>query len=248
MPKKDSEDKDKFKISVVEESSEEKTIEPDKIPEPELPKVKEVTSEPSKEDVEKESVSTDNNSDEEEIVEEKPEQPAPAATPSPSGGNSVSFMGIFVSFTLSLILGALLVGGIFYFKSSVDSRPEPTSTPTSTLAPVVENDPTPTPISEEVDLSEYNLRVLNGSGIAGEAGRVANLLSEAGFSNPNAANANNQNYTDTIIEHKETVSKAAIDEIVSALEDTYTVEISNELIDEDEEYDVVVIVGVRSEE
>src|SRR3989344_5468320 len=54
---------------------------------------------------------------------------------------------------------------------------EATPTPNTEEIPA----PMPSPEAEDVDLTEFTVRVLNGTGTAGEAGKVKALLEEAGF-------------------------------------------------------------------
>ena len=166
-------------------------------------------------------------------AEETPEEP-----PKEPKKDSLSFWAIFIAFIVSLTLGGLLVGGIFYFRNNVDTTtPKPTQTPESTLTPSAP-EPTSAPT---VEISELSVQVLNGSGVAGEAGKVTVLLEPLGFADIDSANAKTYDYTSTEISTKESVPQSIVDEIEEAL-DIYKVKIGADL-DEDYEYDVVVIVG-----
>ncbi len=163
------------------------------------------------------------------------------------GGGSPIFKWLAVLVIL-LMVGGAIAGGIYYYRQNVPQTEE--SEQEGQEPPAEEQpqeEPTVTPTPEEVDLSIYSVSVLNGSGVAGEAGKIADLLEEGGFSNPNAANADSQDFTDTIVEHKETVPQSVIDEVVSSLEENYTIEVSGDLIAEDGDYDIVVTVGEQNE-
>ena len=143
---------------------------------------------------------------------------------------------------LLLIAGAV-AGGIYYYNQNVTQIGEVEEVIVDEVIKEKEEVTEPTLAPEEVDLSIFSINVLNGSGVAGEAEKVATTLSNAGFASPNA---DNQNYTDTIVGHKATVPQSVIDELVSSLESNYTVEISNDTLGEDGDYDFIVTVGERS--
>jgi len=85
-----------------------------------------------------------------------------------------------------------------------------------------------------------SIKVLNGSGIAGEAGIVSDLLKENGFENVSTANAGSYDYEKTQIMAKGEVLSESLDEIKNSLRG-YVIE---ELEPEDsQETDVIVIVG-----
>lgn len=145
------------------------------------------------------------------------------------------------------ILGAL-VGGIIYYKSSFSEKSdlatqpdEETTTPTATPEPTEETESE----SEEVSLEDYKVRVLNGSGIAGEAGEVADLLVNAGFTSPDTGNAGSYDFTTTVVELKENIPDSVYNSIKEALSDDYVVEKSEEKLEDTSSYDIVVTVGTQ---
>ena len=173
--------------------------------------------------------------------EPEPEHEPDSKSAKSADKNPLSFWAIFFAFTISLILGGLLVGGIFYFRTNVDiTTPKETPTPKSTITPDT-NQPEPTEESGSVEISELKVQILNGSGIAGEANSVAALLVTAGFEDIDTANAKTYDYTKTEISTKKSLRSSVVDEIESALSG-YSLATGSDL-DEDYEYDVVVIVG-----
>jgi hypothetical protein len=157
-----------------------------------------------------------------------------------------SFVKVIVwTVVVLLVLGAL-VGGVIYYKSSFsqenqeETQPEseemsePTSTPEPTAAP-------------EVSLDDYTIKVQNGSGIAGEAGNVADLLSDAGFANPDTGNAESYDFTTTVVETKASVPNSVYNSIKEALSDQYIVEKSEQTLDDSSSYDIVITVGSKKE-
>jgi len=151
--------------------------------------------------------------------------------------------GLVLSLLATFLVGGALAGGIFYSRKAVSNqdirsqaveRPTPTSTPTST--------PTPTP--EKIDLGDYQLQILNGSGIAGEAGSVNELLQTEGFKEAETDNADSYNYKKTEVQLKENTPKKVFDTIKETLKGKYDVTLGDAL-SEDSEFDVIVIVGER---
>lgn len=158
--------------------------------------------------------------------------------------DGIPFWVLVMAFLLGLTLGGGLVGGIFYFRSRVDSTTQETST---TLAP------TPSPLAEVVleeetepeeaiDLSQYSLQVLNGTGKAGEAGAAEDLLTESGFEAITLGNSQTTGFTETVIAVKESVPQEVVDKIEASLVQ-YILEVSDEFLDESSDYDIVITVG-----
>ncbi len=215
MPKdKDEKDQERPK-RVVEEVKDE--------PEPEIQK-----SEPEPEEV---------VAKEPELIEEPPEE-------KPQKGYSTKAV-VLVAVITALLVGAL-AGGIYVYMNGIsqletsEEETESLPTPTATAAP--EATPTASP-EGEVDLSEFKVSVLNGSGKIGEATKVKNLLTKAGFTVGSTGNAKTFDFTDTVIETKEDVPQSAIDTIKEALAD-YSLEVG-EALTASNSFDIVVTVGSK---
>lgn len=140
------------------------------------------------------------------------------------------------------ILGAILGGIIFYQKGvntiNVDESPIPVTSPTANVA-------TPTPSaspSANVDISKFDVTVFNGSGIAGEAGKVKSLLVDAGFTVTSTGNAATYDYTKTIIKAKSTVSAGVIQKLKDALSKNYLLG-DNQTLSSSATTDIQVVVG-----
>lgn len=212
----------------------------------EVPKKEESMSEEVKEETPKEDiletgastekVESDTPEKTEEVKEpEKKEEEKEEETSKPKKSISPVFWiiipGIF-------ILGAILGGIIFYQRGVNTTKVEPTPTPvTSTSA----TEPTSTP-SATVDLEKYEVAVFNGSGTAGEAGKVQDILETAGFVVSSTGNAASYDYSDTIIKAKEDVDNAFIQKLTDTLSDTYVVG-DTELLSASSDDSVQVIVG-----
>lgn len=137
------------------------------------------------------------------------------------------------------ILGALLGGVVYYQKSASEisiTPPTPIATPVLTPTPIA----TPEP---EVNLSKYKIKVLNGSGISGEASRVKALLEKAGFTVSSTGNATNYNYIKSVIQAKSEVEKEFINKLTEALSENYQVDAKAEPVNTSSPDEVVVIIG-----
>ena len=113
-----------------------------------------------------------------------------------SGSSNLKKMLVF--FVVLLLLGAA-VGGFFYYKSNLASTSgtengEPANNQSETTTTELTSTPTLTPTPEPVDLSKYNVRILNGSGITGEAAKVKILLTTLTFAKVSTGNADTSNY------------------------------------------------------
>lgn len=138
-----------------------------------------------------------------------------------------------------LLLGAIL-GGVYFYQKNLpaSSQTETTSFDNmATEAPMASSTP-----EAILDLSKFQVKVENGSGVAGTAGSAKDLLTKAGFEVTSTGNADNYDYTDTIIQAKSTVSQAFLDKLQTELEGLYSVA-KPETLDDSSAVDVVVIIG-----
>lgn len=131
-----------------------------------------------------------------------------------------------------------------------DEGVEDAQTDRSTEDEVVEEDMVEEEISKEVVekdivLSDYALQVQNGSGIAGEADLVAEILLAEGFEEIDTANADNYDYVETEVRLTESVSQKLYEEIERALNSDYLIASEAGVIDTTSDFDVIVIVGER---
>lgn len=116
---------------------------------------------------------------------------------------------------LLLIVGAGITWFLVWKQSKSDKVPQPLQaevTPTPIVSPTPE---------AKVDLSQFKISVLNGSGISGEAGRVKSLLETSGFTVKNTANADSYDFTDTEITYSADVSTAWLEKLKTELAKKY---------------------------
>lgn len=109
----------------------------------------------------------------------------------------------FLIFIVSAIVSFLIFIGIsrmnvdfnkFKLPSLVQNKPAPTETPKSAVP-----SPTPTPA---VKKEEVKIKILNGSGTVGVASDVKDILTKKGYQEILTGNADNYDYTQTLIQVK----------------------------------------------
>lgn len=168
----------------------------------------------------------------EEVVPEEPEPVMPQIKSS-NGPNPLMIIipGIF-------LLGALLGGIVFYQRGISGGNAAPTPTPPLTETTSA---PSSTP-SAQVDLTKYPVNIMNGSGIAGQAGVVKDLLTTAGFTVSGTGNASSYDFTKTVIKAKADVPAAFLTQLSGALSKTYVLDANQSLATSSADK-VEVIVG-----
>lgn len=162
-------------------------------------------------------------------------------------GPKKGYFGFFILVAfITFLIGLAVIVGVSYFMPSDGKNPMTLttltgSTPTPTAEPA-----TPTP--KEIDLTAYSIRVLNGSGITGEAAKVKTLLEEKGFEIASVGNAATSDYTKTVITAQEDTDEEYLNELIKALQDDYSVNSVVEDAPSSQTADVVVTVGSDSAE
>ena len=144
-----------------------------------------------------------------------------------------------------IMLLGLLMGGIVAYYSGLNKlkSSEEATTKNTTPQPTItaESSPSASPAAK-IDLTKYKIKILNGSGIKGEAGKVQALLEKAGFTIESTGNASKYDYTKTIIQAKEGVDKTFLGQLEKDLSTIYKLDKSTVLKDS-ETSSIIVIVG-----
>ncbi len=138
-----------------------------------------------------------------------------------------------------VVIVLLVLGGIFIYKQFKNSEKDKVNVVTLSVTPT--EIPTPQPT---VDLTKYSIKILNGSGIDGEASRQKTNLENSGFKISSIGNAANSNYTDTIIQAKKDTDKTFLDKLKKVLQNSYSLGEVTELPDSSAS-SVVVIIGSK---
>jgi hypothetical protein len=148
---------------------------------------------------------------------------------------------------LVVLIGLAVVGGgIFVYQKSLKRKGEKSIIPTPTVSL-----PTPQPtenleisVSPSPKLNRANLKVkiLNGTGIPGAAGKAAELLEKLGWEGIKIGNADSFDYEKIVIKIKD--SKKDYLEILRAdLSSKYALEEKTQTLAEDDKFDAIVILG-----
>jgi len=144
--------------------------------------------------------------------------------------SSSKFPKLILIIPLILLLIALLV--VFKFSSpSNQSNSSPTPTPVIS--------PTPTVIPN----NSLKIKVLNGSGMAGQAGTVTQLLAKNNFSIADTGNASNFNYDQTQVQTKASVPVTVVAQITQSLQSDFDPSILTEKLPESSEFDIIITTG-----
>jgi len=150
--------------------------------------------------------------------------------------------GKLTTILLFVLIIAAIGGGVFLFtkiRGGKQSETEPTP-----ATEVVET-PTPTP-EPELNRADLTVQVLNGTGEPGAAGGGKDLLEELGYGEVETGNADSYSYEESEISLKE--EKADYFDLLYAdLSTGYLVSSKLLVLDEDSEYDVVIVLGKVAE-
>lgn len=134
---------------------------------------------------------------------------------------------------------AILIG-IFVYRQGI-FKGEKVNVASLSPTPTIAITPEP---AKTIDLTQYEIEILNGSGVDGEAGRQRVNLEAEGFTVSSVGNAGNSDYTDTIIRAKAEVDKDFVVKLKSVLSNSFTVG-ESEILPDDSSVPVVVIIGTK---
>jgi len=131
-----------------------------------------------------------------------------------STGNKNYMWPILLIFAVAIVL----LIGLFAYRKGAFNRVatvvnKASATPTPAATPV----PTATP-----DLTKFEIEILNGSTVTGEASKEKAVLAAAGYTVSSVGNADNSDYTTTIIKAQSQVDSGFIAELKTTLSNTYT--------------------------
>ncbi len=118
-----------------------------------------------------------------------------------------------------LLIVALGVVGFIIYKGDLMSKSQIEATPTPT--PASEPSPTEVPPTPAItDKSEVTIQILNGSGVVGQASKIAAALEKQDFRTPEVANFDGDKQTETMVKYTVKVDKSLVDELVTVLEES----------------------------
>ena len=153
---------------------------------------------------------------------------------------------ILVGLVVLVGLG-IIGGGIFVYQKTLKNKKDkevvvPTPTPfvvSSETTPAEEVSPSPKP---KVSRADLKIKILNGTGVPGAAGKAAELLEKLGWQGIKTGNADNFDYQKTVIQIKES-KKEYFDLLKEDLSSKYSLEEEPQTLSEDDKFDAVVILG-----
>jgi hypothetical protein len=103
-----------------------------------------------------------------------------------------------VAFFVVILIIAAVIAGLFFLGRSQSDQEETAVVPTKSLVPTEEPTSTPTP-TPDLDRADLRISVLNGSGTAGVAGDIADILRELGYTIGTTGNADNFDYEGIVV-------------------------------------------------
>ncbi|MBI4080139.1 MAG: LytR C-terminal domain-containing protein, partial [Candidatus Levybacteria bacterium] len=151
----------------------------------------------------------------EDIEEEVKEEAQPEDTDSQEPYRVEYKRNYFMPIIFGILLG-LGVFGAFVFYEEVIRKDALVKNETAVVPTEA-----PSPTEKVLDLSLYSIRVLNGSGVSGQAAKVQQVLEDDKFTVASIGNAEKSDYTETVIQVKKTVSKEYIQKLKDLLKDYY---------------------------
>ncbi len=157
-----------------------------------------------------------------------------------SQGKSAKWLWLLI---ILIIIGALAFAffrGIGPFAKYSPFVAKASPTPEATVVPMEEATPQP----ETLDRSVPKVKVLNGSGVAGKASAVKDLLQGKGYTVVSVGNASNYDYTNTEVDFKPDFLKYK-DQLISDLSDKYSAVAGATPLESTDSADIAVIVGAK---
>lgn len=145
--------------------------------------------------------------------------------PREAEGKSKNFKIIIAVVGVILIV---VIGGWLILGNNSGEGGQPSPTPAESglsnfPTPALTQTPTPTPSASAapVDKTSIKIEVLNGTGVPGEASFLEKELSELGYEDTTASNADDQSQTETVATYSRELSAVVADEITARLEELY---------------------------
>lgn len=146
------------------------------------------------------------------------------------------------------LIGLILAVKLIFFKSATETKPgaadiliestsgSPSPSPTPTSTPAV-----------QTDKADLKIQVLNGSGVVGAAGKLAQVLKNADYTNVDTGNASSYTAEGVKIQVKDSQDSLG-DDLEKALKDDYEDITVKDNLDDDSDYDVVITLGKQPQE
>jgi len=141
------------------------------------------------------------------------------------------------------VVGIVMIAKLTVFKGQSSQPPAADILIESTSgSPTPEPIVSPTPTPDSVDKAKVKIQVLNGSGIVGAAGKLAQILKDDEWEKVDTSNAQSYDATGVRIQVKDGQSALA-DALEKVLADDYEDITTRETLDEDSDYNAVITLG-----
>lgn len=155
----------------------------------------------------------------------------------------------FLKWLLVALVGVfslgLVGGGVFVYQKAITGKKvtpttfAPTPSPGETAIKIPEVTPTP---KTELKRSDLKIKVLNGTGVPGVAGKATEFLEKLGYEGVKTGNADSFDYEKTIVQIKES-KKNYLGLIIDDLSKNYSLAESSKTLSEEEKFEVIIILG-----
>lgn len=151
---------------------------------------------------------------------------------------------LWIIIPTTLLVGALAGGIITYFSGLSTVKEEPTPSPVVTIEPAEEGDNKESEADSDLKREDLKIQVLNGSGVAGAAGKAKTFLENLGYKDVVAGNADKSDYQETeisILDEK----KEYLELLEKDLADEYNLASQSATLPGSSTYDVVITLGKK---
>lgn len=144
-----------------------------------------------------------------------------------------------------LVVAGIIIGGIILYRRSQSQEtgvaviPSESTSAEEEVTPIPTVEPTPT---VELDRTEVSIKILNGTGIPGAAGEMAEVLEAAGWQGIKTGNADSYDYEQSVIQIKES-KKDYLSLLVADLSSDYSISEETEVLAADADFDVLITLG-----
>lgn len=137
----------------------------------------------------------------------------------------------------TILIGAILIGVFFITR-------QPTKTAESSA--VITETPIPTPTeAPKIDKTTVKIQVVNGTGIAGQAGLVVKALTNAGYNADNIKSTNAKTFDNTVTTVTgRTNFDTTVNDVATVLKPTFAdIAVSTTKLDDTNAFDIVILTG-----
>lgn len=147
-----------------------------------------------------------------------------------------------------VVVGVAIAGVAIFFSKNLNKEHRVTFTPVeavaegSASAKLKDSEPEAVASASAEEKKATTVKILNGSGIKGEAQKLKAALETEGYTISSSGNADNFDYTDTVLQAKASVSASIKEDVKKQLAKLYAVKSGDDLADDAKE-DVTVTIG-----